>query len=258
MNMNLKEAVYQGVRRENEKRDEAFKASRANVESNVLYATQMSNCARRWVFEQLQEYEHRYRPEKFSDQVLLVFADGHATEDTLVKALSKSELRVVGTQESVTMDLPGTDYTVRGRTDLSIDFGAEHGIQPVEIKSMNVRNFALALTFGPKTEHLLQISYYVYAQKATGGRLLYKEKNSGEMQEFLITAEDACARTEYNFSLWQRAVQDFGSLNPIPLAGMHPQELTFPDDCRYCKHTVACRKATMYESATDESLPWDE
>ena len=259
--MNLKEAIYEGLQILQVDKDIAFQASRKNVQADVIYVTELSSCPRKWVLEAISHKNSGPALSVFDSKTLLIFADGNATEDTLVKAIGSSPLKLLNVQASVTMQLSGTSYMIRGRTDATVDFADNGGHKPIEIKSMNSRNFAMALNFGPKSAHVNQLSFYIHASKASGGHLLYKEKNSGEMQEFYISDVQAQEHMDRILPLWTQAVQDFGSINPLPLAGMQRADITSPDECAYCNHKVSCNKATRGETLTvmtqeDVRAPW--
>ena len=258
--MNLKEAIYEGLQILQVDKDIAFQASRKNVQTDVIYVTELSSCPRKWVFDAMVS-RGGHVPNTFDSKTLLIFADGNATEETLVKAIGSSPLKLLNVQASVTMQLPDTSYMIRGRTDGTVDFAENGGPKPIEIKSMNSRNFAMALNFGPKSAHVNQLSFYIHASKASGGHLLYKEKNSGEMQEFYISDVQAQEHMDRVLPLWTQAVQDFGSINPLPLARMQRADITSPDECAYCNHKVPCNKATRGETLTvmtqeDVAAPW--
>lgn len=247
--------IFEGIKSLNDQKQAKFVESRVSSEvpSTVIYASSIGYCARRWAFNQVIGRE---KDGSFSKETLLIFADGDATEDTLLKALNASStFRLTGTQRSHVSSLPNNEHwQVRGRSDIEgVDLTSGVAF-PIEVKSMNIRNFSSASVFGGQKAHFAQLAFYVYVGNFTIGRLLYKEKDSAQMQEFELNYQEAEEITTRNLDLYSQAVDSLSQgQGLLPLLGKVPAELTTPDECKYCKYAVECSRASVVK---DEGLPF--
>lgn len=65
----------------------------------------------------------------------------------------------------------------------------EHGIIPVELKSINTAGFGKLTR--PKEEHFIQLQLYLQLGKYECGIVLYENKNDQQIKAFLVVRDDA-------------------------------------------------------------------
>ena len=106
-----------------------------------------------------------------------------------------------------------------------------------EYKSINTYGFSSVSRFGPKEEHLRQVTAYMWASGRDKARVVYEDKNTNEMQEFLVP---------FDKELHAANIADWKELNDRMEDGSMPEMLP---ECRvqegrfkWCPFAETCQR----------------
>jgi len=140
--------------------------------------------------------------------------------------------------------LVNEEYNLTGTADAIMDDG---GIG--EIKSINDNGFSGVASYGPKKEHNEQIHSYMLAADVDHARILYENKNTNELKEFLV---------KRNPQTVQKIVDDLTLLNEYTsdevLAPPLATAITMTGECRWCPFQKVCLDARFAsQQATTKS-----
>lgn len=184
-------------------------------------------------------------PDPFPDRALLVFEDGHWHEELIKDHVRKTVFRLTewkGTRQRFQIAMiRGVEMT--GEIDglLESPLGEQWVL---EIKSINHFGFE-RLKDAPLDEHRRQVNLYLHGLICAGfemrkALLLYKNKNTSAMKEFLIEYEEAQALAD---------IALFGQVADWAAARTVPPRPYGPDDwqCEYCRW-----KRTCYQNYVEE------
>jgi CRISPR/Cas system-associated exonuclease Cas4 (RecB family) len=231
-----------------------------------FYPSSAGMCSRRIVYGMMD-----YPKEDFDGRVLMIFDNGtymhnrieSVLEDTglmIAPELSfkKEEWRVSGRSDAVIynflphksssniitlrepiydLDEDGShkrdedgNRIITGYKDLYE--GPDNDVMIVELKSISESGFNY-LNRGPKDNHKRQLHLYMYLTGIRAGMLLYENKNTQELKEFII---------EYDEELAKEVVEQ------IIMVNKHVDENKLPEkeynrtdfECRYCPYKNIC------------------
>tara|TARA_R110000824_G_scaffold100319_2_gene238611 strand:+ start:2609 stop:3307 length:699 start_codon:yes stop_codon:yes gene_type:complete len=141
----------------------------------VFHPSTLSNACDRFVW--LNYYGHM--PTSVLDAKLArVFSNGNYLEKR-VETWFKGLGILMGREIPVKL----ADPPMSGRIDFII-MHQEHGISPIELKSINTAGFG-RLT-APKDEHALQLQMYLNMGNYSVGTVLYENKNDQKIKSFIV------------------------------------------------------------------------
>ena len=132
-----------------------------------------------------------------------IFQNRNFLEDRVDKWFTGLRI-LMGREISVKYENP----PISGRIDFLIRHD-EHGIIPVELKSINTSGFGKLTR--PKEEHFIQLQLYLQLGKYECGIVLYENKNDQQIKAFLVVRDDAVWE-----SLLERCLR-IQNMNTMPL-----------------------------------------
>ena len=200
--------------------DQFYTDSFKDRDKEHFYITDAGKCPRAIYFK-FKKYPKK-QPEP---RILRIFDSGDYTHMRIMSVLFG-----LGIVRSVEVKIPAQEI-ISGRADAIIDINGKPYV--VEIKSSSQYKFANLDK--PEPDHMKQIQLYLHFFKIPQGILLYEDKNTQDLKEFLV---------EYDPFLVQNVLRDFKTLkeqidkNIIPPI---PKDIE-PWRCEYCEYREECQK----------------
>ena len=208
--------------------DKFYLDKQKDKEQVRFYITDAGRCPRATFFK----FKKAPR-EKMEARVLRMFDHGDYIHQLIMKPLlSIRGVRVIAAEVDI-----GPQELIGGRADAIISDGKD--LYVLDIKSMNSMIFrGLEI---PKEENAYQIQLYLHFFKIPKGILLYVNKDTLELKEFLVN---------YNSELSQSLLNNLANLKTKIDAGVIPSRL--PDylqnwQCSYCAFKEICAMASAGE-----------
>lgn len=201
--------------------DQFYLDKQKDKEQHHFYITDAGKCARAIFFK----FKNVPRKE-IEANILRLFDHGDHIHQLIMKPLlSVREIHVVASE----VNIPPQEL-VSGRADAIISTGKEMYV--LDIKSMNSMIFRNLTE--PKEENVAQLQLYLHYFKIPKGILLYVNKDSQELKEFIIAYDK------------KRALNLLASLSDlrekIDSEIIPPRLSDYPDNwqCRYCQFKEVC------------------
>ena len=145
----------------------------------VFHPSTLSNTCDRFVW--LNYYG--YMPSSILDAKLArIFSNGNYLEKR-VETWFKDLGILMGREIPVKL----ADPPMSGRIDFII-MHQEHGISPIELKSINTAGFSKL--YAPKEEHSLQLQMYLNMGGYSVGTVLYENKNDQKIKSFIVKRDE--------------------------------------------------------------------
>jgi len=188
-------------------------------EQHHFYITDAGKCSRSIFFK----FKNVPR-EKMAPEVLRMFDHGDYIQMQIL-----SNLFGLGIVRASEIKTPPQEL-ISGRADAIITLDNE--LYVVDFKSMNSMIFAKLQQ--PKEENVNQIQLYLHYFKIPKGILLYINKNTLELKEFLVN---------YNPAIARKLLNDLEELKIKIDKNVIPDRIpTWPDDwqCQYCAFKEIC------------------
>lgn len=202
-----------------EKIDEFYISKNKDRDRTHFYITDAGKCPRAVYFQ------FKKAPKKALDaRTLRIMDHGDYTHLRLISTLFS-----LGIVKGTEIDIPNKEI-VHGRADVIVNIEGEPHV--VEIKSINSYAFAKLQSGDP--DHIKQLQLYLHYFKIKKGILIYENKNTQEIKEFLI---------EYDENIVKEALEKFYILkaqienNVLPgIAGVEEWR------CNFCAYAEECKK----------------
>lgn len=191
-------------------------------EQHHFYITDAGKCPRAIFFK----FKNVPR-EKMSPEVLRMFDHGDYIQMQILSTLFS--LGIVRASE---VKIPPHEL-VSGRADAIVTLNNE--IYVVDFKSMN--SLVFRNLEAPKEENVNQIQLYLHFFKIPRGILLYINKDTLELKEFLV---------HYDSALAKKLLDDLAILKEKINSNIIPARIpSFPQDwqCQYCQFLEICKLA---------------
>lgn len=191
-------------------------------EQHHFYITDAGKCPRAIFFK----FKNVPR-EKMSPEVLRMFDHGDYIQMQILSTLFS--LGIVRASE---VKIPPHEL-VSGRADAIVTLNNE--IYVVDFKSMN--SLVFKNLEAPKEENVNQIQLYLHFFKIPRGILLYINKDTFELKEFLV---------HYDSALAKKLLDDLAILKEKINSNIIPARIpSFPQDwqCQYCQFLEICKLA---------------
>lgn len=191
-----------------------------------FYITDAGKCPRAVFFKFKKAAREEIEP-----RVLRMFEHGDYIHRLILNALFS-----IGLVRSSEISIP-PQQIISGRADAVISFNNE--LYVLDIKSMNSMIFR-GLT-QPKEENVYQVQLYLHFFQISKGILLYVNKDTQELKEFIF---------EYDPILAKKLLVDFHDLKEKIDSDVIPERLeSWPEDwqCRYCQFKEICGMAESGE-----------
>lgn len=185
-----------------------------------FYITDAGKCARA-IFFKFKKYP-RKEPEP---RILRIFDHGDYIHMRIMSVLFS-----LGIVRAAEIRIPPQEM-ISGRADAIVGFEGKPYV--LEIKSSSFYKFEKLSE--PDPDHQKQLQLYLHYFKIPQGILIYEDKNTQNLKEFVI---------EYDPDLVQKALKDFETLgeqiksNAIPPI---PTDIE-PWRCEYCEYREECQK----------------
>ena len=193
-------------------------------EQHHFYITDAGKCPRAVFFK-----FKKAPAEKMDPRILMMFDHGDYIHQLIMKPLFGIKGIQVVTAE---VNIPPQEL-ITGRADAILSNGKE--LYVLDIKSINGQIFkGLA---EPKEEHINQIQLYLHFFKQKKGILLYVNKDTKELKEFLV---------DYNPEIVSSLLNELGNLKTKIDKNIVPDRIpSWPDNwqCQYCAFKTICSLA---------------
>ena len=199
-----------------------------NKEQANFYVTDAGKCPRVLFFK------FKNAPKKEMEaNILRLFDHGDYIHKLIMKTLVEAkEVRVVASE----VNIPSQEL-VFGRADAIISDG--RNLYVLDIKSINSSAFKYLTK--PKEENIFQLQLYLHYFRIPKGILLYVNKDTQELKEFLV---------DYNQTLSQNLIDDLKSVKAKIDKNIVPARIPdYPNNwqCRYCQYREICELAEAGE-----------
>lgn len=211
--------------------DQFYLDKEKDKEQHHFYITDAGKCPRAIFFK----FKNIPR-EKMAPEVLRMFDHGDYIQMQIL-----SNLFSLGIVRASEVKIPPQEL-ISGRADAIVSLNNE--LYVVDFKSMNSMVFK-GLT-NPKEDNINQIQLYLHFFKIPKGILLYINKDTLELKEFII---------EYNPLLAKKLLKDLENLKTKIEKNIVPARISsWPDDwqCQYCAFKEIC------SSMGGKEMKWDE
>lgn len=199
--------------------EELYRTRRKGKEKITFYVTDAGKCQRAIWFS-LKGY-----PKKEPDaRVTRVLEYGNHTHIRLLGALFS-----LGLVSAVEIEIPENDL-VHGRADAILSIKGEPYV--LEIKSVNSSKFKKGL---PDSSHIKQLQLYLYFFGIKKGILLYENKDTQDLKEFVI---------DYDEKIVKEVFSEFNRLKELIEKDIIPEKPKEIEDwqCDYCPYIEECEK----------------
>lgn len=205
--------------------------NRDNYAQKRFYVTDAGRCPRSVFFKFKQAPCRDLEP-----RILRLFDHGNYIHELIIKALSGQN--VLRGDE---INIPANNL-ISGRADALIQVDDHDYV--VDIKSINSMSFRTL--HEPSEEYIYQLQLYLHFFQIEQGILLYVNKDTQDLKEFLI---------EYDTDLCHKLLDDLERLGLKIQANQVPERLNdWPSNsqCRYCQYKEVC---SMVGAA---QVSWDD
>lgn len=189
-----------------------------------FYITDAGKCPRQIYFKFKKAPRAELEP-----RILRIFDEGYYTHMRLMGVLMS-----LGIVRAAEVRIP-PQQIISGIADAIV--GLEGG-KPCVVDFKSISSYGFQALDKPKPEHIGQIQLYMHYFKIPQGILLYENKNTQELKEFLL---------EYNPGLVQKLLEGFKVLkkqiedNSIP--SISPELVGWPKwPCQYCEYLELCQR----------------
>lgn len=202
-------------------------------EQRHFYVTDAGKCPRAVFFK----FKNAPRKE-IEAKILRLFDHGDYIHKLIMKSLLGSRgIHVVASE----INIPPQEI-ISGRADAIISDG--QGLYVLDIKSINSMGFKYLAE--PKKENINQIQLYLYYFKIPKGILLYVNKDTQELKEFVV---------DYSSLLSKSLLRGLDSVKTNIEKDIVPSRIpSYPSDwqCRYCPFRQICVIAESSETKWEE------
>ena len=198
-----------------------YSNQRKDREQHHFYISDAGKCSRAIFFKFKKAPREEMEP-----RVLRMFDHGDSIHRLIMKPLlSMKEVHVVASE----VNIPPQEL-IKGRADAIISDGKT--LYVLDIKSMNSMVFKNLSQ--PKEEHINQIQLYLHYLDPKKGILLYVNKDTQELKEFLVSYDPERAHSLLKILSGLKTKIDS---NIIP-----PRILEWPENwqCQYCQFKEIC------------------
>lgn len=208
--------------------DKYYLDKQKDREQHHFYITDAGRCGRSLFFK------FKKAPRRdIEAHILRLFDHGDHIHQLIMKPLlSIRELHVVASE----VNIPPQEI-ISGRADAIISDGKD--LYVLDIKSMNSMIFDKLIE--PKEENINQLQLYLHYFKVPKGLLLYVNKNTLQLKEFLVAYDERKSALLLN---------DLMEIKEKINANVIPKRIsTYPKDwqCRYCQFKEICKKVDGQE-----------
>ncbi len=199
--------------------DKFYESKQDSRNKIAFYITDAGKCPRAVWFSM-----KGYPKKELDARTLRIFEHGNHTHMRIIGVLFS-----LGLVNAVEIEIPSNEF-IHGRADAIINLKGEPYV--VEIKSVNSMKFK---NQEPDKDHVNQLQFYMHFFKMKKGILVYENKDTQDIKEFVI---------EYDEALVKHLFSEFNDLKQKLEKNIVPE---IPEDiedwrCEYCSYLEACEK----------------
>ncbi|HDH99266.1 MAG TPA: Dna2/Cas4 domain-containing protein [bacterium] len=197
---------------------------RKEMGQHHFYITDAGKCQRAIFFRFKKAPAEAMEP-----RLLMIFDHGDHIHQMIMKALfGARKMHVVAAE----VNIPPQEI-VSGRADAILSDGKD--LYVLDIKSINGQIFRNLSS--PKSDHINQVQLYLHFFKLKKGILLYVNKDTQELKEFLV---------DYNQQICEYLLRELSLLKDKIERNIVPPRISNLSDkwqCQYCQFKEICRIA---------------
>lgn len=203
--------------------------------------SKVGRCLRSLVYE-----ASGIKPDLFPARALLVFEDGNIHEELIKDHIRKTDFELVelkGKHQRFKIGMIN-GYEMTGEIDGLIT-DSNGIVRVLEIKSINHFSFE-RLEEDPQEDHRHQLNLYIHGLREAGykeisqGLIIYKNKNTANMKEFIIDYDREMALNDLNLF---ESIEKMASDGIIPARPFEQNSW----QCSYCRWNQHCYKGYELE-----------
>lgn len=190
-------------------------------------------------------YDWRGEPkEPISGRGMMIFNDGDIHHRDIRDRIRNSGFELVEEER----ELFDRNWNLSGHIDGIVCFNGDHFL--LEIKSINHFQFE-RLNSRPLEEHIQQINLYMFYRDIDKGVIIYKNKNTAALKEFVVKKDD---------EIVQELLAKFERIDSCVKTGNLPKRPYHRDDwhCQYCQFQKICWSDVEEEIAHDKIAITDD
>jgi len=205
-----------------EKIDEMYRENNENKYDGI-HASAIGKCERELY------YDAFLREKKFEPRIMRIFENGDSFHRRMIRTLYRlKDIRLVSSEISIS-----NNDLVKGTCDAIISMNNENYI--VDFKSIN--DFGFKVLDKPKEEHKMQILIYCYFFNIKKGIIIYENKDTQELKEFII---------DYDEKYVKLLLDKIKFINECIKNKILPSKPEFREDerwkCNYCRYRKYCEE----------------
>jgi hypothetical protein len=172
-------------------------------------------------------------PKEFDKDLLKIFQAGNMLHDFItdvIKSEKNSDVQLL--EHEMPVKVERKDYTIAGRIDNLLSLKVDEKPILIEVKSSRL------LPKYPKSEHIMQLQFYMYATKVWDGVLVYIQRDNLQTKTFHIRCRKQRAK---------QILERFDKLHYFLTNNKFPRpEYKLRKDkrilCNYCPYKNECEK----------------
>jgi CRISPR-associated protein Cas4 len=212
--------------------DKFYDAKQEKREKIAFYVSDAGKCPRAIWFS-----VKGYPKKEFDARMQRVFEHGNHTHMRIMGVLFS-----LGLVNAVEIDIPRNEM-IHGRADAIISINNEPYV--VEVKSVNSTKFKKEY---PDQDHVNQLQLYLYFFNIKKGILLYENKDTQELKEFIIDYDEPLIKKLFAvFNELKKQVE--GNITPGIPEGIEDWR------CDYCPYLEECGKIEKKHEAELKTNP---
>lgn len=209
--------------------DKFYDAKQEKREKIAFYISDAGKCPRAIWFS-----VKGYPKKEFDARMQRVFEHGNHTHMRIMGVLFS-----LGLVNAVEIDIPRNEM-IHGRADAIVNINNEPHV--VEVKSVNSTKFKKDF---PDQDHVNQIQLYMYFFNIKKGILLYENKDTQELKEFLVNYDEVLVKKLFaTFNDLKKHVEE----NRIPQIPEGIEDWR----CEYCPYLEECEKIEEKEEQEEQ------
>jgi CRISPR/Cas system-associated exonuclease Cas4 (RecB family) len=201
---------------------EKFYKSINNKSIDGIHASSLAKCPREIYYSIMLEKEKEFEP-----RVLRIFEMGDAFHQRMMRLLFRiPDIRIIASE----IPIPKNEL-LKGTCDAIVSIDGENYV--IDFKSIN--DYGFQMLTEPKKDHLIQLLIYLYFFRIEKGIILYENKDTQELKEFVINIAE-------HQDLLNQSLAKAQYLSNCIAQKILPEKTTEVWRCEYCAFKEECKK----------------